>query len=162
MHFTGLNDMNVLRNVRWINPGVVSRVKKNSLRNGHSKPWIRLASAFLQAQSGSILGWPSGFFARRVCRWHQRIKCGDTFFNSVRFCFSWFGFAAMSRRRLTSGITQCRQARHRIQPGDPGFDSRSRFWAYPCGRRGDAHLNANILPFVFLGRLLFLGTSPGR
>ena len=46
---------------------------------------------------------PRVFLPARARKWHPEVKCGDTFFNSVRFCCSWFVFAPKSRRLLTSG-----------------------------------------------------------
>ena len=66
-------------------------------------------SGSLHVKTASIVGWCVPFRTRNLQRL-KTVKCGDTFFNSVRFCFCWSVFAAMSRRHSISGITHCRQA----------------------------------------------------
>ena len=51
-----------------------------------------------------------GFCTPEPTKWHPKVECGDTFFNSVLFSCSWFVFAPKSRRLLTSGTTPRRRA----------------------------------------------------
>ena len=80
-----------------------SEGKTKGCRNGQ-RP-VRLQVFFRREEAECWIG-NLRFLHAEIANGIKGVECGDTFFNSVRFCFSRSVFAPRSQRLSTSGLTR--------------------------------------------------------